>query len=135
MTQLNETMLYTWFDSVWNKLNENKIDELMASDALAHGVDTATVLKGPEAFKTFYKTFTNAFTDINVVIKQIISENGFECAIVQVNAKDVNSQTPVSFPGMCMIRLFDGKIAEAWNYFDFESMNAQLAQTNKPSNK
>jgi hypothetical protein len=33
---------------------------------------------------------------------------------------------PVEFTGICIVRICEGKIAEAWNNFDFMSMFQQL---------
>jgi predicted ester cyclase len=36
------------------------------------------------------------------------------------------TNAPVQFSGIAIVRIKDGKIAEAWNQFDFMEMNKQL---------
>ena len=36
------------------------------------------------------------------------------------------SNAPVQFTGMVLVRIRDGKFVEAWNNFDFMSMNRQI---------
>jgi predicted ester cyclase len=36
------------------------------------------------------------------------------------------SNSPVEFTGISIVRIRDGQIVEAWNNFDFMSMNQQI---------
>lgn len=125
MPNVASTLLYRWFNAVWNQGNEFAIDELMAEDAIAHGI-SGDGLQGPEGFKSFYREFREQFDDIQIEVHDVVSEGDHESARCTVRATKHDSRIPVRFDGSCMVRVDNGKIAEAWNYFDFLGMNQQL---------
>ncbi len=101
----HKALLRRWFEEVWNKGRADAIAEMMAEDAVAHGLsdDAAKPLRGPKGFLPFHAQFREAFP------------LGFKA-----------TQAPVEFTGMVITRIKDGKIAEAWNNFDFMKMYRQL---------
>ena len=125
MPNVATTLLYRWFNAVWNQGNEFAIDELMTEDAIAHGI-SGDGLRGPEGFKGFYHEFREQFDNINITVHDVVSEGDLESARCTVRATKRGSNIPVSFDGNCTVRVENGKIAEAWNYFDFLGMNQQL---------
>ena len=132
MRSITSTVLYKWFNKVWNDDNDKAIDELMTSDSNAHGILTDDQPKGAEGFRLFFKDFRSNFQGINIVIEDIVSQDDMEVARTTVSATHIKTGKRVIFTGMCMARVADGKIAEAWNNYDFLSMNQQLEQTNVP---
>ena len=120
------TVLYKWFHEVWNNQNESAIDTLFHADGIAHDLGGENDLKGPEGFKTFYQSFRNRFKDVHVEVNEVIREDDFESALCTVSATEKESGKPVKFKGICMARIVDHKIAEAWNSFDFLEMYKQL---------
>ena len=124
-----------WFEEVWNKGREEAIDELFAEDGVANGlaVETGEPLRGPAGFKPFFQRFRNAFPDIEVIVEDTVSEGdkiAARCRVCATHKGDtlgfVATNNPVDFTGICIVRVRDGKIVEAWNNFDFMSMSQQL---------
>jgi predicted ester cyclase len=128
MRNKQSTLLYKWFNEVWNKGDENAIDRLMTKDSNAHGIVADGQPKGAEGFKLFFKDFKNQFHDINIEIEDVVAEDDMESARTNVSAIHTASNKPVNFSGICMARVQDGKIAEAWNNYDFLNMYQQLGQ-------
>jgi predicted ester cyclase len=95
----------------------------MTEDAIAHGL---TDERGPAAFKTFYENFQKQFSNIHVEVQEVISEDDMEVSRTMVKATEIATGKPVMFSGLCMTQIKDGKIAEAWNHYDFLSMYQQL---------
>jgi steroid delta-isomerase-like uncharacterized protein len=131
----NKALLQRWFDEVWNKGRAEAIDELLAVDGIAHGLsdDPAKPLTGPTGFKPFYEAFRGAFPNIEVVVEDMIAEGDRVVARCSVRGKHVGdhlgfaaTNAPVAFDGIAIVRIRDGKIVEAWNNFDFMTMNRQL---------
>ena len=128
MRNIQETLLQRWFDEVWNNGNENAIDQLMAHDSTARGILADDHPKGAEGFKLFFNDFRNQFHDIKVGVEDVISQDGMEAARTTVTAIHTETAKKVTFSGMCMVRIADGKIAEAWNNYDFLNLYEQLGQ-------
>jgi steroid delta-isomerase-like uncharacterized protein len=135
MANESVSVMHKWFEEVWNKGNESAIDEMFAEDAVAHGLldENGEELRGPAGFKPFFRKFRDAFPDIRVTIEDCISEGDKAVARCRVRAVHTGAGlgiaatgNPVEFTGMSIIRVHDGKIVEAWNNFDFMSLNQQL---------
>ncbi len=90
-------------------------------------------IKGPEAFKPFYRAFRSAIPDIKIVVRQCITE-GNMCAVRcdvsgthQGNGLGVAATgRPIFFTGIAILRVEHGMIQEAWNSFDFLSLHQQI---------
>jgi steroid delta-isomerase-like uncharacterized protein len=119
---------HQWFDRVWNQGLEEAIDEMLTDDIVAHGLVDAqgNTIHDKETFKSYFRGFRGAFPDINVKVESTVAEGDRVVALCRVTATHSGPQLgiaatdqPVEFTGMCMLRIQDGKIAEAWNSFDF----------------
>jgi steroid delta-isomerase-like uncharacterized protein len=124
-----------WFEEVWNKGREEAIDELFAEDGVANGLadESGEALRGPVGFKPFFRRFREAFPEIEVTVEETVSEGdkvAARCTVRGAHRGDslglAATNRPVEFTGICIVRVADGKIAEAWNNFDFMSMFQQL---------
>jgi steroid delta-isomerase-like uncharacterized protein len=131
----NKALMRRWFEEVWNKGRVEAIDEMFAPDGIAHGLGGAdgAPLRGPEGFKPFFHAFKGAFPDIEVVVEDAIAEGDKVAARCSVRGKHQGhtlgfaaTGRPVEFHGICIVRVRDGQIVEAWNNFDFLNMYQQL---------
>lgn len=136
-TQLesNKALLRRWFDEVWNQGRSEAIDELFAAEGIAHGLsgDAESPMRGAVDFKPFHQVFRGAFPDIEVIVEDMIAEGDKVAARCSVRGKHAGdhlgiaaTNSPVSFDGIAIVRIVDGKIVEAWNNFDFLKMNKQV---------
>ena len=135
MSEENKALIRRWFDEVWNKGRAEAIDEMFASDGIAHGLsdDDQKEMRGPADFKPFYEAFRGAFPDVEVIVEDAIAEGDKVAVRCSVRGKHTGPQlgvavsnAPVQFTGMVIVRIKDGKIVEAWNNFDFMAMNRQI---------
>ncbi|MDO9374633.1 MAG: ester cyclase [Bacteroidota bacterium] len=133
MRNVKTTLLYHWFDEVWNKDDANAIDRLMTSTATAKGVVADDQPSGPAGFKIFFNDFRSQFHNVKVEVEEAIAQDDIETARTSVSAIHTKSGKPVNFSGMCMVRVADGKIAEAWNNYDFLNLYQQLGQKLSPT--
>ena len=124
-----------WFEEVWNKGREDAIDEMFAAEAIAHGLvdENGEELRGPAGFKPFFRRFREAFPDIQVTVEDCICENDRAAARCTVRATHKGdslgvaaTDNAVEFDGLCIVRVRDGQIVEAWNNFDFTRLNRQI---------
>jgi len=129
------TLMERWYEEVWNKGRESAIDEMAAPDAVAHGLgEGGADVVGMVEFKKFFRTFQSALSDVHVAVENIVSEPDMAVARLSVTAKHTGDSlgipakgNNVSFGGVAIARLKDGKITEAWNYFEFAKMYQQMA--------
>jgi steroid delta-isomerase-like uncharacterized protein len=130
-----ESLIHRWFEEVWNNRSEDAIDEMFAEDGVANGLNDAegNPLRGPEGFKTLHRAFLAAYPDLNITVEDTISEGDKIAARCTVRATHTGeglgvlpTDQPVEFTGIAIIKIKDGKIAEAWNEFDFMKMYSQV---------
>jgi predicted ester cyclase len=134
MRNVQSTLLYKWFDEVWNKGDESAIDRLMSEESSAKGIIADDQPKGAAGFKVFFNGFRSQFHDIKVDVEDVVSEDDMESARTNVSAIHTASGKKVHFSGMCMVKLAGGKITEAWNNYDFLNLYEQLGQKLTPAN-
>lgn len=123
------TFLEHWFEEVWNKGNEKAIDEMTHPDASTHGLEhpDGTPVKGRQAFKDFHQKLLSTFSKIHIKVEQVVTEGDLTVARCYVTAFHPNTgEKPLNFTGMCMARLKDGKLVEAWNNFDLGTVYRQI---------
>lgn len=135
----NEAMIRRWFDEVWNKKREDAIDEMLDKEGIHHGLDDKPVV-GTENFKQFFRSFTNAFPDIQVNIKDVISEGDKIATRYTVTATHLGeglgfarTERAVEFTGSGLCKVKDGKFVEVWNEVNFLKMFQQLGVVNLDS--
>jgi steroid delta-isomerase-like uncharacterized protein len=135
MTTENKQLFRRWFEEVWNQGSVEAIHEMFAEDGIAHGLseDPENPMRGPSDFKKFHAAFRSAFPDMIITVEDTIAEGDKVVARCSVRGKHSGgglgiaaTQTPVEFTGISIVRIKDGKIAEAWNNFDFMKMYRQL---------
>lgn len=131
----NAAIMRRWFEEVWNKGREEAIDEIFSEEGVANGLvdDSGQPLRGPEGFKPFFRKFREAFPEIEVTVEDTVSEGDKVAARCTVRGKHrgdslgfAATNRPTEFTGICIARIKDGKIVEAWNNFDFMTMFRQL---------
>ncbi len=135
MSEENKEIVRRWFEEVWNKGRADAIDEMFDENGIAHGLsdDPSNPIKGPTNFKPFHAVFRDAFPNMMIVIEDMVAEGDKVAARCSVRGKHEGdfrgkaaTQSPVEFTGMTIVRIGNGKIVEAWNNFDFMTMNRQL---------
>jgi steroid delta-isomerase-like uncharacterized protein len=134
-SQDNAVLIRRWFEEVWNKGREEAIDEMFDEEGVAHGLagPAGEALRGPVGFKPFFRSFREAFPEIEVVVEDTVTEGdkvAARCTVRGLHRGDTlgfkATHSPVEFTGIAIVRISGGKIAEAWNNFDFMSMYQQL---------
>ncbi len=133
MRDTKSTLINRWFTKVWNEGSVQAIDDLMKDDAIAHGITAPGQKPGPEGFKSFFHDFRSQFRNIHIDIQDVITQDDMESARTFVTAEHIPSGKKVEFSGLCMCRIEGGKIAEAWNNYDFLTMHQQLGQKLVPA--
>lgn len=135
MSQAHSALLHRWFEEVWNKGRADAIDEMFAADGIAHGLsdEAGQPLRGAAGFRAFHEKFRGAFPDILVTVEDTVVEGDKVAARCHVRARHTGdslglaaTDKPIEITGISIVRVKDGKIAEAWNNFDFLSLYRQI---------
>ena len=135
MSAENKELIHRWFEEVWNKGREDAIDEMFAEEGIANGLadESGAPLRGPSDFKPFFRKFRSAFPDIEVTVEDTVAEGDRIAARCRVSGTHKGeglgfaaTNRPIEFTGICIVRIKDGKIIEAWNNFDFMGMFQQI---------
>ena len=135
MSEENKALVRRWFEEVWNKGRADAIDEMLDDYGIVHGLsdDPSNPIKGPRDFRPFHTIFRDAFPNMMIVVDDMVAEGDKVAARCSVRAKHEGNfrgyaatQSPVDFTGMTIVRIAGGKIVEAWNNFDFMTMNKQV---------
>jgi steroid delta-isomerase-like uncharacterized protein len=133
--EANKALIRRWFEEVWNQGRADAIDEMLAVDAVCHGLseDASRPLKGPADFRPFHDVFRGAFPNMEVVVEDTIAEGDKVVARCSVRGKHTGNHlgveatnAEVEFSGIGIGKIKDGKFVEVWNSFDFQTMNQQI---------
>jgi len=130
-----KTIVHEWFERVWNQAQPSAIDELLAEDARIHGLKgpDGSDVGGPAEFRQMHEAFCQAFPDIRIDVEDCLTDGdriAFRCRVRGTHSgaglgREATGHA-VEFMGMGIIHVRDGRIAEAWNTFDFLTMNEQI---------
>jgi len=85
----HKALVRRWFEEVWNKGRADAIPEMLAEDAVVHGLseDAAKPLRGPAGFLPFHAQFREAFPQIEVIVEDTIAEGDKVVARCSVKGK------------------------------------------------
>jgi hypothetical protein len=127
MINANEAILQRWIEEVWNKGNEEAIDELFDKDGVAVCLITPRhhPIRGIENLKQYFRQIREAFLDIDITVIELFSEGekvvascGFKANRRKVNSEGTVRIIPINVTGLCQIKVRNTKIFDAWNNFD-----------------
>jgi steroid delta-isomerase-like uncharacterized protein len=130
-----DTLLREWFQKVWNEGDVKAIARLAHPDALIHGLasDTGEPVRGVEQFRKMHAALRGAIPDVHIHVERTISEGAYSTGHCLVTGHHTGptlqipaTHRPIRFEGVVIIRVTDGLIVEAWNFFDFLGFYQQL---------
>lgn len=128
----NAEFVHKWFEEVWNNKSEDAVDEMLAADGVGYGLPGGPI-QGPEAFKEYQRLLISVYPDLRVEVLDTVVEGdkvAARCRVTGVHQGNglgiMATNLPVEFTGMLILRVVDGKIAEAWNEFNFMDMYSQV---------
>lgn len=134
MSKENVELIQRWFEEVWNKGRVEAIDEMLAEDAIVHGLGSqGGELSGPAGFKPFFETLRAAFPDIRVHIDDTVAEGDKVAARWVARMTHQGDQLgfaasgqSAEITGMTIARIENRKIKEGWNNWDLMGLMQQL---------
>jgi steroid delta-isomerase-like uncharacterized protein len=131
----NRTFARLWFDEVWNNQRESAIDELRDPIGRAFGFPSSTSQLSHDEFKEAYRQFNRAFSNIRVTVdEELVQGDRIACrwTAIGTHTGDALGFPPThktaQFSGSSFMHLKNGKLHDAWNFFDFTAVIQQLRQ-------
>lgn len=121
---MEATVLYRWYDEVWNKGDVTGISRMMHPKAVLNGLPVKD--KGHAGFLNFYHGFRAEYSHVHVQVTEIFIKDDKEVAHCIVTARHIATTGKISFSGVTIARIQKDQIAEAWNYFDFQDLGKQV---------
>jgi steroid delta-isomerase-like uncharacterized protein len=125
MSTENIALGRNWFEQVWNQRNVDAVDQLATVDCLGHGSTPGAASTTMSQFKAFAQGVLAAFPDIHVTIDDTIAQG--DRIVLRWHADGTHaapylglaaSNAKISVRGTTIMRIADGKIAEAWDNWD-----------------
>jgi steroid delta-isomerase-like uncharacterized protein len=136
MANDSEIVIRRWFAEVWNQRMLDRVEELWASDGVAHGLSEggADDVHGPEEWRQFIGAMLKEFSEFQIIVKDVIADGEKVAArwvAEGVYAGSLLAPTAlqakrVRMTGMTIARVVDGQIVEGWNNWDIMGMMRQL---------
>lgn len=123
-----------WFDGVWQQRSKSTIPSLLAEGAHAHQ-PSGGVITGPEEFAQFHDQIVAGFPDVALQVLHVVADDQQAAVHWRVSGTHRGtflglpaSQKAVSFDGMTLLTVTDGKITEGWDCWDVGSLMGRLAE-------
>ncbi|MFN8458028.1 MAG: ester cyclase [Anaerolineae bacterium] len=132
-TEANKAIVRRNFEEAWNKMNLAVVDELVAPDYIGHFASHPQPVSGIEACKQFMSGYFVAFPDAHFDIEDMVAEGDKVVARWTVRGTHQGNLAgipptgkPITVPGMWILRLANGKIAEQWGINDTLGLMQQI---------
>jgi len=125
---------------IWNEGNLAVVDELYDPDIIRHCCAQPEDIVGLDAFKDYVTLLRVPFPDFNVTIDELIVKGDkivIRWTITGTNTGPLGELPPTDkkmrVPGVRIVHLVNGKIAEDWGFFNQLDLYLQLGFTLTPA--
>lgn len=132
MTLSAKAIAEEYTNTVWNEKDMSVINRLMHEDLLIHS--SLGDFRGPAAMKEIVAAWLHGFPNLSVQLNQTIAEK--DLVVIQWSAQGIHQgnfkhHSPtgksVSYSGVTIYNIQEGKIIEYWAYLDLHSLLSQLS--------
>jgi steroid delta-isomerase-like uncharacterized protein len=132
-TQANRELVLRFYEEVWNQGNVGVAHEVFAPDYVRHDLRPSAALPGPEGQAKIAADFRIAFPDLRMTVDLIVAEDDLVAARWTAAgthsgpwAEVAPTGAEVTFSGMNVFRVREGKVVELWNHRDDLGLMEQL---------
>jgi ketosteroid isomerase-like protein len=116
--------LETWAHRVWVERDPAAIDEMCTSESCWHGLGRQPLV-GAEAYKAFHQHLCRLLQETRLEVNHYIEQDGWMAALCTFTGR-MSDGRQATAKGAIHARVADGKVLEAYNYFDFLGFFMQL---------
>lgn len=131
MTETERGLGKRWFEEVWNQGRREMIAELLTPDAVLH--DGGADIIGPEGFYPFYDRLANTLSDIHIAVHETLAEGEKITLRWTCTGRHTGNGLgipatgrPIHVTGLSIMRVENGRLAEAWQNWDMLGLLTQI---------
>jgi len=132
VSEQNKALARRFYEEVFNKKNLKALDELCSPNFVDHNPMPGQE-PGVQGIKELFNMFMGAFPDFNLKIEELVAERDLVVALTSgtgTHKGELMGAAPtgkkVTFKGIDMIRIRDGKATDVWHYGDDLMVMAQI---------
>ena len=133
MSEENKALVRRFYEEVWNKGNLDAAYEIFAHDYVRHDLRPSDAPPGPEGQKLIAGMFRTAFPDVHLNVQFMVAEADTVVARWTMEGTHQGAWADIpptgkrmSFAGINIFRLSEGKVVEIWNHRDDLGLMEQL---------
>ena len=132
-TEEDKALARRVLEEMFNRGNLDVADELLASDYVDHDPAMPEDVHGPEGFKEYVGAYRSAFSDLHLEIEDQVAEG--DKVVTRWTGTGTHdgelagippTGNRVTFPGMEIVRISDGKLVEGWEGYDMMNLMREL---------
>jgi predicted ester cyclase len=131
MITANQQLVLTWFERVWNQRRREAIAEMLDPAFVMHDGDRES--KGVAGFEAFFDQLCAAFSQIGIIVDDLIGEGDTVCARWTSFQRHTGAGMGVQptgrafhLTGISIVRVENGKFVEAWQMWDALKMMTEI---------
>jgi steroid delta-isomerase-like uncharacterized protein len=128
MSEQNKTIVRRFYDEVMSQGKVEVLDEIMVEDFIDHGETLLGSPRGRDTLKQSIRGSRDVFLDLTVTLHDVIASGDMvgvrgtmRCTQQGEFLGVPATGNEISWSGLAMFRVVDGKIAERW--FNSDSLN------------
>ncbi len=127
--QANRDLIVRHFEEIFNRGNMAFVDEAYTEDAVIHDAVVPDVPPGLGGVRKYLRTYAGPVPDFHFEVTELIADGDMLAA--HWTASGTHAGSLLSLPptgrrmearGVSIYRMEEGRIAEAWNYWDVIAM-------------
>ena len=133
-TETNKVIARRFIEEVFQRADEEAVDELVADDFRPHNWSTSD--RGPDAVKKAIGRANKGLEDVRMTIEDVFGEDDRVAVRLTSTARQTGEFMSLPPSGKTyeieeihVFRIADGKIAEHWHQGDFMGLFRQLGAT------
>jgi len=136
--EANKALVRRYYEQLWNRWDFALVEEIIAADIALRG-SLGIEVRGREGFQQYMRTVRAAFPDFQNQIQELVAEGDKVVARLAYRGTHQGelfgiraTGKPVTYAGVAIFRIANGKILEGWVLGDTLGLLHQLGASSLP---
>jgi steroid delta-isomerase-like uncharacterized protein len=140
MSEQNKRLVRRAVEEVWNNGDYDNLAEFVSEDFVVHAATPEREIHGRDGVRYFYTALRSAFPNLHFTIDAQIAEG--DCVVTRWTARGMHAGSfqgvpatgkHVTFSGLDLDRIVDGRVVECWANVDELGLMQQLGAIPAPA--